>query len=95
MDEIVYEALARYYHALELKGYMPLSHSYKLLVLSFYRDAILNDFMQFVTDDDKYTIEKALNCLYGTTCTIPYTDYLKKSWLVTGSNGEPIYPPDN
>ncbi len=94
MDEIVYEALSRYYHALELKGYMPITHSLKLLVLSFYRDAVLKDFMQMITEEDLYLIEKAFNCLYGTSCVLPYPDYKKGAELIAWQiPGKYITPP--
>lgn len=84
MDEIVYEALYRYYHALELKGYMSDIQSYKLLVLSFYLDFITNDYRGMISKEDYSLIEKALNCLYGTSCLIPYPDYLKMGKLRLG-----------
>ena len=40
MNEIIYEALGGYYHALEKKGYMPYGDVIKLLVLSFFNDFV-------------------------------------------------------
>jgi len=84
MDEIVYEALYKYYHALELKGYMSNIQSYKLLILSFYMNFISNDYRGIISKEDYSLIEKALNCLYGTSCLIPYPDYLKMGKLRLG-----------
>ena len=84
MDEIVYEALSRYYHALELKGYMSKSHSIKLLVLCFYWEFIFHGYHGLLTKKDYCLVEKALNCLYGTSCLIPYPDYLKMGKLHIG-----------
>ncbi len=84
MDEIVYEALVKYYHALELKGYMSYNHSAKLLVLCFFRDFISEDYRGLISEDDYRLIERALNCLYGTSCLIPYPDYLKMGKLRLG-----------
>lgn len=94
MDELLYEALDRYYHALELTGYMSKNHGFKLLVLSFYRDIILRDFQDFITSDDKYLIEKAINCMFGTDCVLPFPDYGQKTTLITGDNGKAITPPE-
>lgn len=84
MDEIVYEALLKYYHALELKGYMADSHTFKLLVLSFYNDFVYNDYRGNITKDDYHLIEKALDCIFGSTCLIPYPDYMKMGKLYLG-----------
>ena len=88
MDEMVYNALYSYYHALELKGYMPDSHARKLLVLAFYKDFVFGDYRGILSKDDYLMIEKALDCLYGTTCLIPYPDYLKMSKLHLGQTTE-------
>lgn len=84
MDEILYEALTKYYHALELKGYMSKSHSVKLLILCFIRDFMLNDYRAVLGKEDYCLIERALDCLYGTSCLIPYPDYLKMGKLHLG-----------
>ena len=88
MDEIVYEALSRYYHALELKGYMSKSHSMKLLVLCFYWEFIFHGYHGQLSKKDYCLVEKALNCLYGTSCLIPYPDYLKMGKLHLGEMTE-------
>jgi len=84
MDEILYEALTKYYHALELKGYMSKSHSVKLLILCFIRDFMFNDYRAVLGKEDYCLIERALDCLYGTSCLIPYPDYLKMGKLHLG-----------
>lgn len=84
MDEIIYEALSKYYHALELKGYMNVSHSSKLLALIFYRDYVYQDFRGLIKKEDYRLIERALDCIYGTSCLIPYPDYLKMGKLHIG-----------
>ena len=84
MDEILYNALSSYYHALELKGYMSKAHSDKLLVLAFYRDFMFHDYRAVLSKSDYRLIEEALDCLYGTSCLIPYPDYLKMGKLHLG-----------
>lgn len=84
MDEILYEALTKYYHALELKGYMSRKHSDRLLILCFYRDFIFNDYRGILKREDYHLIEKALDCIYGSSCLIPYPDYLKMGKLHLG-----------
>ena len=84
MDEMLYSSLSSYFHALELKGYMPYKDMMKLLVLCFYRDFVFSDYRGIITRDDYLMIERALDCLYGSTCLIPYPDYLKMSKLHLG-----------
>ena len=84
MNEMIYDALSSYYHALELKGYMSDTNARKLLLLIFYRDFVFNDYRGLLNREDYMLIEKALNCLYGTTCLIPYPDYLKMGSLHLG-----------
>lgn len=88
MDEILYSSLSSYFNALELKGYMPYSQAQKLLVLAFYRDFALNDYRGLISKEDYHLIESALNCLYGSTCLIPYPDYLKMNKLHLGDTTE-------
>ena len=88
MDEILYNALTKYYHALELKGYMANSHAVKLLILIFFRDFVFRDYRGLITKEDYHLIEKALNCIYGSTCLIPYPDYLKMGKLYLGEMTE-------
>lgn len=88
MDEILYNALTKYYHALELKGYIANSHAVKLLILIFFRDFVFHDYRGLITKEDYHLIEKALNCIYGSTCLIPYPDYLKMGKLYLGEMTE-------
>lgn len=81
---MLYNSLSSYFHVLELKGYMPYKDMSKLLVLGFYRDFVFNDYRGIITRDDYLMIERALDCLYGSTCLIPYPDYLKMSKLHLG-----------
>ena len=88
MDRIIYDALSSYYHALEVKGYMSSSHAWKLLLLIFYRDFTLEDYRGLLSRDDYHLIERALDCLWGSSCLIPYPDYLKMGRLHLGETTE-------
>lgn len=88
MDDILYEALTKYFHALEVKGYMSKTHSEKLLVMAFYRDFMFNDYRALLSKRDYCLIERALDCIYGTSCLIPYPDYLKMGKLHLGEMTE-------
>ena len=62
--------------------------SNKALVLSFYWDYIYNQPGQILKRDEYMLVEKALDCLYGSTCLIPYPDYLKMGKLHLGQMEE-------
>ena len=88
MDNIVYQSLMSYFNVLEQRGYMSFSQMQKLLVLCFYRDFVFQDYRGLLTKEDYHLIEQALDCLYGSTCLIPYPDYLKMSKLHLGEMTE-------
>ena len=84
MDRIIYDALCGYYNALGKTGYLPDSQSQKLLVLCFYRDFVYQDYRAQLSRADYHIIERALDCLWGSSCLIPYPDYLKMGKLHIG-----------
>ena len=84
MDNMVYQSLMSYFNVLEKKGYIPFPQVLKLLVLCFYRDFVFQDYRGILTKNDYHLIEQALDCLYGSTCLIPYPDYLKMGKLYLG-----------
>ena len=84
MDELIYTVLCKYFATLENVGYVPYSKVQDLLVLCFYRDLVYHDYKGLLREEDYHTIEKALNCLYGKNCLIPYPDYLKMGKLQLG-----------
>lgn len=88
MDEILYEVLGKYYHSLELLGYQSYKQSEKLLLLIFYRDFVFHDYRGLLTKEDYHTIERALDCIWGSSCLIPYPDYLKMGKLHLGEMTE-------
>lgn len=88
MGDILFEALSKYYHALEIKGYMSKAHSEKLLVMAFYWDFMYNDYRALLSKKDYCLIERALDCIYGTSCLMPYPDYLKMGKLHLGEMTE-------
>ena len=88
MGELVYSALSGYYQVLGKLGYYKYDTVYRLLVLSFFHNFVYNDYRGLISPQDYHLIEKALNCLFGTTCLIPYPDYLKMGKLHIGQISE-------
>lgn len=88
MDKLIFNALCHYHQALERLGYYSYGDVYKLLVLVFLRDFVYQDYRGILTEPDYRLIEKALSCLYGTSCLTPYPDYLKMGKLYLGQMTE-------
>lgn len=88
MDNIIYNAITHYYAALCKLGYYSYKEVEKLLVLCFYRDFVYNDYRGVLSREDYSYIEKALNCLFGSNCLMPYPDYLKMGKLHIGEMTE-------
>lgn len=75
MDEITFEAVNKYLTHLSNVGYFSQSNVDKLLLLTFIQEMIDNDFRGLISEEDYDYINKALYCLYGSSCLIPYPDY--------------------
>lgn len=75
MDKVLYKALLSYYNALEKMGQISIKQARKVLTLLFYRDLLYNDINGYLNKDDYHLIEKALDCLFGSTCLLPYEKY--------------------
>lgn len=75
MVDTVYNAINKYFNTLGNTGYVKQKDVYKLLVLCGIEELLNNDFRGLVSQEDYSLINKALYCLYGSTCLIPYPDY--------------------
>lgn len=91
MGETVYESLNAYYDALSKLGYMSQDKGNSLLLLSFFNEFVYNDYRGVISREDYRVIERALNCLFGSNCLIPYPDYLKMGKLHLGEMTELAY----
>ena len=88
MDNIIYRSITQYYDALSKIGYQKYEDVFRLLVLSFFRDFAFEDYRARLSREDYLLIERALDCLWGSTCLIPYPDYLKMGKLHLGETTE-------
>ena len=88
MGEMVYNALCQYFGVLNKTGYYKYAVVKKLLVMIFYLNLVYHDYRGLLSKADYSLIEQALNCLYGSTCLIPYPDYLKMGKLHLGEMTE-------
>ena len=84
MDKVLYDSLCRYFATLAKVGNVSYNSVDKLLVLMFYKHFVYEDYRGYLSKDDYRSIEMALDCLFGSTCLIPYPDYLKMGKLHLG-----------
>lgn len=73
-------AVNKYFHTLSNLGYKKDKEVNSLIILLFLEEFLCSSMAQFITEQDYNTIDKALYCLYGTSCMIPYPDY-KKTYI--------------
>lgn len=86
----MYNAYSHYFGMLQKRGYYPYKDVYKLLVLDFIYCLLYHDYRGQVKRQDYAVFDRALECLYGTSCLIPYQDYLKMGKLKLGEMAEII-----
>lgn len=88
MDEFVYNSYDKYFQTLGKLGHVSDSDVEKLLVLNFYYNLMYKDYRGNVSEEDYRLIDQALNCLYGTSCLIPYPEYTSMGSLNIGGIAE-------
>ena len=87
MCERVYNSLTSYFTSLKNIGYRKQSDVNRLLVFIAIQELLDNDFRGLVSEEDYDIINKALYCLYGSTCLIPYPDYYNNRTMRTMYTG--------
>lgn len=76
MEDLVNTSLDRYFNTLSRFGYRSYSEVGKLLILIFIQELLESDCKSFITNEEYMIINKALYCLYGSICLIPYPEYM-------------------
>lgn len=71
LSNITNEALNRYFNSLSQTGYMNYNNVYYLLILTYIQEINQEE----LSLEDKNIVRKALDCLYGNSCLIPYINY--------------------
>lgn len=75
-NELLEKALSEYFKVLSVTGHRDYNDVYLLLVYDFIVSIIEGMWSIYVTEDDYKAMSKALNCLYGSSCLIPYPEYI-------------------
>lgn len=79
MENLVNTSLERYFNSLSKLGYRSYDEVNKLIILIFIQELLDSDCKSFITEDEYIIIHKALYCLYGSTCLIPYPEYISST----------------
>ena len=70
-----------YFATLAQFGYKRQTDVNKLLAYIFIVELLTGDMRFLIAEDDYRYIERALHCLYGSTCLIPYPEYVRGNYL--------------
>ena len=81
LNKLTADALDRYFTVLGSVGYIPEANTNKLILLQFIQE-FLQEYQGYITEADYNKIESILQCLAGTSCLIPYKEYLLASEVV-------------
>lgn len=73
LANVAYTAISRYFTRLSQTGYVPYYEVNKMLALFIIKD-IVDKFI--LTEEQFRQINDALTCLYGSSCLLPYPDYI-------------------
>lgn len=78
MDDLLYNALSKYFAKLANFGYSDDVEIKKILFYCFINE-LVNTPSIVITQEEYTELEKALYCIYGTTCLIPYPNYCENA----------------
>lgn len=86
LTDLAHIGVCNYFKALSTFGYKSYDDVNKLLTLLFIDYLLESPFSMYITEEDYRTINKALYCLYGSTCLIPYPEFYATTSLVQNIN---------
>lgn len=71
LDNLLETVYERYFNTLSAKGYLPVNVVARVLILLLINKS-QTLFEDYLTDEDKSALSKALFCLYNHACVIPF-----------------------
>lgn len=75
LDKLVADSLDRYFTVLGSIGYVSETNTNKLILLQFLQE-FLQEYQGYITEADYTKIESILQCLAGSSCLIPFKEYM-------------------
>lgn len=86
LDNIAYTSISNYFQALSTFGYKGYKEVNKLLVLLFIEELLRSSLNIYISEEDYKAITNTLYCLFGSTCLIPYPEFIVNTSLVQALN---------
>ena len=86
LDNMAYTGVSNYFKALSLFGYKEYKEVNKLLVLLFIEELLRSSLSIYISEEDYKAITNILYCLFGSTCLIPYPEFIVNTSLVQALN---------
>ena len=75
LNKLVADSLERYFTVLGSVGYVSDINTNKLILLQFLQE-FLQEYQGYITEADYTKIESILQCLAGSSCLIPFKEYM-------------------
>lgn len=82
LTDIAYTSINRYFNTLSKLGYKSDNEVYRLILLLFIEEMLDSSFSLYIDEEDYRTINNVLYCLFGSTCLIPYPEFLQGNSIV-------------
>lgn len=95
LTELSYNGINTYFNTLATLGYKNYKEVNKLLTLLFIEEFINGPFSLYINEEDYRTITNVLYCLYGSTCLIPYPEYISGTSLIQSLNSDNVRLSEN
>lgn len=78
ISEVVYKMFLNYFSNLEYLGFYADNITYNMIILSFIEDILKGKYGIIESEEDYKIIDNFLYTVYGTSCVIPYPEYIKE-----------------
>ena len=75
LNKLVADSLERYFTILGSVGYVSDTNTNKLILLQFLQE-FLQEYQGYITEADYTKIESILQCLAGSSCLVPFKEYM-------------------
>ena len=86
LDNMAYTGVSNYFKTLSTFGYKEYKEVNKLLVLLFIEELLRSSLSIYISEEDYKAITNILYCLFGSTCLIPYPEFIVNTSLVQALN---------
>lgn len=82
LDNLAYTGISNYFEIISKVGYKSDKEVNKLLIFLLLEDLIRGSLSIYICEEDYKSIINALYCLFGSTCLIPYPEFIVDTSLI-------------